>query len=194
MTLYGLVALVGVGTIGADGLSAAAQGLAAPLEVAARAFGIPGAPQILAFGAVTAMLGVLLNLILGLSRVLLAMGRRADMPTIFGQINATGTTPVPAVIAVGLFIASLTLIGDVATTWSFSAFTVLIYYALTNLSAIRLSDDERLYPVWISMAGLFFCASLAFFVEPRVWITGLGLIAVGLAWFGMRRWMQQGAG
>ena len=57
MTLYGLVALVGVGTIGADGLSAAAEGLAAPLEVAARAFGIPGAPQILAFGAVTAKIG-----------------------------------------------------------------------------------------------------------------------------------------
>jgi APA family basic amino acid/polyamine antiporter len=192
MTLYGLVALVGVATIGADGLSAATEGLAAPLEVAARAFGIPGAPQILAFGAVTAMLGVLLNLILGLSRVLLAMGRRADMPTVFGQINAAGTTPVPAVLAVGAFIASLTLIGDVATTWSFSAFTVLIYYALTNLSAMYLSVDERLYPLWISVAGLVFCGSLAFFVEPRVWSTGLGLIAVGLAWFGLRRGLRNG--
>lgn len=188
MVLYGSVAVVGVGVIGANGLSDATEGLAAPLEVAARAFDIPGAPQILAFGAVTAMLGVLLNLILGLSRVLLAMGRRADMPTLFGTINAAGTTPVPAVLAVGTGIALLTLIGDVKTTWSFSAFTVLIYYALTNLSALNLSTDERLYPAWISATGLAACASLAFFVEPEVWVPGMGLIVVGLAWHQVRSW------
>ena len=190
MVLYGSVAVVGVGVIGADGLYAATEGLAAPLEVAAQAFDIPGAPQVLAFGAVTAMLGVLLNLILGLSRVLLAMGRRTDMPSIFGQINAAGTTPGPAVLAVGTGIAALTLIGDVETTWSFSAFTVLVYYALTNLSALNLPAEQRLYPTWIAAAGLVFCGSLAFFVEPEVWIPGLGLIAAGLAWHRFRRWQQ----
>ena len=182
MTLYVAVAAVGIGAVGAEGLSGAARQEAAPLEVAARSFGIPGAPQIMAFGAITAMLGVLLNLILGLSRVLLAMGRRGDVPRVFGRLNDAKTTPVPATLAVGVGIAGIALLGDVRVTWTFSAFTVLVYYALTNLAALYIPDDGRLYPKWVSAAGLFFCASLAFFVETWVWATGLGLIAAGLAW------------
>ncbi|NBC16402.1 MAG: amino acid permease [Bacteroidetes bacterium] len=187
MVLYLAVAVVGVGAIGADGLSAATDELAAPLEVAAQAFGVPGVSQVVAFGAITAMLGVLLNLILGLSRVLLAMGRRADMPRLFGRINAEGTTPGPAVLMMGGVIAALTLIGDVRVTWSFSAFTVLIYYAITNLAALYISSEHRLFPAWVSAAGLICCASLAFFVEPLYWGVGLGLIAVGLGWHALAR-------
>jgi APA family basic amino acid/polyamine antiporter len=138
--------------------------------------------MILAVGAVTAMLGVLLNLILGLSRVLLSMGRRKDMPSIFAKLNRSGTTPYPAVIVIGIAIAVLVLIGNVKTTWSFSAFTVLVYYALTNLSAIRLSESERLYPRFIPWVGLISCLFLAFWVEQRIWMIGLGLIGLGLVW------------
>jgi APA family basic amino acid/polyamine antiporter len=187
MVLYLAVAVVGVGAIGADGLSAATEELAAPLEVAAQAFGVPGVSQVVAFGAITAMLGVLLNLILGLSRVLLAMGRRADMPRVFGRINAEGTTPGPAVLMMGGVIAAITLIGDVRVTWSFSAFTVLVYYAITNLAALYISSENRLFPAWISVAGLICCASLAFFVEPLYWGVGLGLIVVGLGWHVLAR-------
>jgi len=54
---------------------------------------------------------------------------------------------------IGAFIGFLVLIGNVETTWTFSAFTVLIYYALTNLAALRLKPDERLFPAWVSVAG-----------------------------------------
>ena len=128
-----------------------------------------GVALIIAFGAVTAMLGVLLNLLLGLSRVLLAMGRRRDMPAITATLNADGTTPTVAVIAIGALISGLVLIGDVKTTWSFSAFTVLIYYSLTNLSALQLRDDERLFPRWVSWMGLGACLFLAFWVEWQIW-------------------------
>lgn len=192
MTLYGAVAVVGIGSVGAGALSAAADQDAAPLVVAARAFGVPGASQVLSFGAVTAMLGVLLNLILGLSRVLLAMGRRADVHRLFGGVNEAGTTPVPAVLAVGIGIATLTLIGDVKTTCSFSAFTVLVYYALTNLSAFYLPPENQLYPSWIAQVGLAACGGLAFFVTPWIWLSGLGLIAAGLAWHGVARRQRSG--
>lgn len=135
-----------------------------------------------AFAAITAMLGVLLNLVLGLSRVLLAMGRRRDVPGIFANINASGTTPVPAVIGVGILIAGLTLIGDIKTTWTFSAFTVLIYYGITNLAAIKLPKENRLYPRVFSYAGLVGCLFLCWFVEPIVWIIGSLLIVFGLLW------------
>ncbi|MEQ8961060.1 MAG: APC family permease, partial [Coleofasciculus sp. C2-GNP5-27] len=129
MILYMAIAAVGVGSVGVDTLSAATQSKAAPLEVASRQFGIPLVPPLLALGAMTAMVGVLLNLILGLSRVLLAMGRRRDMPRIVARLNAAGTTPYISVICIGVAIAALVLIGNVKTTWSFSAFTVLVYYA-----------------------------------------------------------------
>lgn len=182
MTLYGLVAVVAVGTAGAAGLAGATDTTAAPLEVIARSFRFSWVAPVVAAGAVTAMLGVLLNLILGLSRVLLAMGRRADMPRVMTRLNKTGTTPVPAVLVVGLIIAGLVLMGDVKATWSFSAFTVLIYYAITNASALRLPADLRRFPRFFAWLGLAGCLGLAFWVDPAVWVIGLGLIAAGLVW------------
>jgi APA family basic amino acid/polyamine antiporter len=68
----------------------------------------------------------------------------------------------------------------VKLAWSFSAFTVLIYYAVTNLAAIRLPADLRLYHPAFAWVGLAGCLGLAFWVEQRVWIAGLGVLAVGL--------------
>lgn len=181
MTLYVLVGLVGVASVGAETLAAAGTQHAAPLEAVARRFTLPAAATVVAIGAVTAMLGVLLNLILGLSRVLLAMGRKGDAPAVFARVGAATATPYAAVLAVGAAIAGLALIGDVKSTWSFSAFTVLVYYAITNLAALRLSEGERLYPRFVPGVGLAACLFLAFWVETQIWLIGLALIAAGLA-------------
>lgn len=182
MLLYITVAIVSVGSVGAAALSPATGVKAAPLEIAARSFGITGSAQILSVGAIAAMLGVLLNLILGLSRVLLAMGRRRDMPGFMARLNKAGTTPYWAVVVVGVAIGGLVLTGNVKTTWSFSAFTVLIYYAITNLAALRLPAEARLYPKWLAWLGLLACLFLSFWVEQQIWLTGLGLIIAGLIW------------
>jgi basic amino acid/polyamine antiporter, APA family len=182
MILYLSVAIVGVGAVGTEVLAGATGTEAAPLEVAARQFGYPLVPLIVAAGAITAMLGVLLNLILGLSRMLLAMGRRSDMPPVTARVNEITSTPYVAVAVIGGAIAALVLIGNVNTTWSFSAFTVLIYYAITNLASLRLNKQERLFPRWLAVAGLIACLFLAFWVEIQIWLVGLGLIAFGLVW------------
>jgi len=187
MALYVLVSAVAVGASGARALAEAVGGSAAPLEVAAAGFGIGGIDRVVAVGAVTAMAGVLLNLVLGLSRVLLAMGRRADVPRRFGRIDTRRSTPVAAVVAVGVVIGALVLVGDVKTTWEFSAFTVLVYYSITNLAALRIPRDDRLFPAWMAAAGLLACAFLAFWVDPGVWISGLAMIAVGLVWHAVAR-------
>jgi len=134
----------------------------------------------------TAMLGVLLNLMLGLSRVLLAMGRRGDAPPLFAKVSAAGS-PAPAVLLAGAAIAGFALLGDVKIARSFSAFTVLIYYAVTNLAALRLPRDKRLYSPLFAAGGLAGCLFLAFWVERSVWLTGLGLIAGGLLWHALAR-------
>ena len=179
--LYIAVGLVAVGTVGAGELARMTAETAAPLEKAARSFAGPGLAGLLAFGAITAMLGVLLNLVLGLSRVLLAMARRGDAPGPLAVIETGSGSPRRAVLAVGTSIALIALVGDVRVTWSFSAFTVLVYYAITNLAALRLPRTARLFPRWISVAGLAGCLGLAFWVEPGAWLAGLGLLGAGLA-------------
>ncbi|MGI9519568.1 MAG: APC family permease, partial [Pirellulaceae bacterium] len=154
----------------------------APLQVIASGFGIPGAGMILAVGAMTAMLGVLLNLLLGLSRVLFAMGRRRDMPVTMAAVDPSTGVPRVATLVVALVIGGLVLLGDVRLTWSFSAFTVLIYYAITNLCALRLQPRQRLFPIWPAWCGLAACVFLAFWVDWFIWLAGLGVIALGMVW------------
>ena len=190
-TIYMVVALAGIGSVGSDFLYQATKGEAAPLELAAHTFDLPVLPGIIAFGAATAMLGVLLNLLLGLSRVLLAMGRRGDMPVFLAHLDKRGITPVAAELAVGIFIAGLTLIGSVNTTWSFSAFTVLIYYAITNTAALVLPSDQRLFPRWISITGLLSCLFLACWVEWRIWLAGTLLILIGIIWHNLMLFVKR---
>ncbi len=190
MLLYVAVGFVAVAFAGAGEFAALTRSTAAPLEAIAQRFGIAGAGLILAVGAITAMLGVLLNLILGLSRVLLAMGRRRDMPAAVAAIDEARSTPTVAVAVMAIVIGLLALVGSVKVTWSFSAFTVLVYYAITNLAALRLPAQQRLFPAWVSWAGLSACVFLAFWVEAVYWIAGLGLIGVGLL---LQRVMQRQA-
>jgi APA family basic amino acid/polyamine antiporter len=187
MLLYGAVAVVGIGVAGSEGLRAATDEQAAPLAVVAQRFAIPGASALLTIGALTAMLGVLLNLILGLSRVVLAMARRGDLFAVLAAVNARGTTPYWAVLAIGALVAGIVAIGDLRTTWSFSAFSVLIYYALTNLAALRMPASEQRYPRFVAVIGLAACLGLAFWVDVEVWLAGLGLIALGLGWHAVAR-------
>ncbi|MGI9518226.1 MAG: APC family permease, partial [Pirellulaceae bacterium] len=182
MILYVSVAFVGLANVGAQAFGDATREQIAPLQIIAAGFGIPGAGMILAVGAMTAMLGVVLNLLLGLSRVLFAMGRRSDMPPGVALVSKTTSVPWLATVVVAVVIGGLVLLGDVRLTWSFSAFTVLIYYAITNLCALRLQPEQRLYPAWIAWCGLAACLFLAFWVDWYVWLAGIGLIALGLAW------------
>ena len=91
------------------------------------------------------------------------------------------------VLTVAVVIAALASIGSVKTTWTFSAFTVLVYYAVTNLAAIRLPAEQRFYSVAWAWCGLAACLALPFAVEREVWLTGLGVLGVGLAWHWTRR-------
>ena len=192
-SLYVAVGIVAVGAAGADALAAATLGEAAPLEVVAESFRVPGVPFTVAVGAMAAMLGVLLNLILGLSRVVLAMGRRGDMPRAAARLNPSGTTPYVAVIAIGILVTALAAIGNVKTTWSFSAFTVLTYYAITNLAALALPPKERLYSRAYAWAGLGACLFLAFWVERSVWLSGLAVLGIGLLWHAGSRHLRNRA-
>jgi APA family basic amino acid/polyamine antiporter len=193
MLLYLGVATVGVAGVGARAFAGAAGGGAAPLVGLSRSFR-PGLAPLVAVGAIAAMLGVLLNLVLGLSRVVLAMARRGDLPRALARLSADRTSPGRAVVAVGVVVTALVLLGSIRLAWTFSAFTVLLYYAITNLAALRLPADQRLYPRAVSAVGLAGCLAAAVWVDFPVLASGLAVLAAGLAWHLAARRLRDGRG
>ena len=185
MALYLSVGFVAVATVGASDLGESTGQWAAPLLYVTDTLGQPWVTQVLAVGAITAMLGVMLNLLLGLSRVVLAMARRSDLPFYFSKINSRGV-PLRATFFVSTIIGGLVCIGDVRLSWSFSAMTVLIYYAFTNLCVIRVSPSERIFPAWPAWIGLFSCLSLAIFIQWEVLIAGAFAIGLAFVWRTLR--------
>lgn len=186
MVLYMAVGYVAIATLGATAFAAAIRTGTAPLQQVALAVGGRELEILIAAGALTALLGVSLNLVLGLSRVALAMARRQDLPLYFAKIDGQRGSPDRATWLVAVLIMALVAIGNVTTTWSLSAFTVLIYYAITNLAALRLSADQRMFPPLLAWLGLVSCLGLAFWVQPEVWLLGLIVITLGLAWHSSR--------
>ncbi|WP_417659110.1 APC family permease [Pseudidiomarina sp.] len=142
--------------------------------------------QLVAAGAVVAMCGVILNLILGVSRVVLAMARRNDLPVAWATLNAERTSAPAAVWVTFAVMLVIVLVGDLRTAWSFSAFTVLVYYSITNLAALRIPAEKRFVPRWISILGLASCLALAVFIELKILFSGLILIGLGLLWHAYR--------
>jgi len=187
VVIYLTVALVALHVMGSEAFGKTAQGEAAPLMVVAQTLSLPGLGTAVTFAALTAMLGVLLNLLLGLSRVILSMARRRDLPEQLAVVNPKNQSPEAAVWTTGSVIGLLVLSGDMVFTWSFSAFTVLIYYAITNLSALYLPDELRLYPRWIPIMGLAGCLFLAFWIALPIWLSGVILLAIGLIWHRVAR-------
>lgn len=180
MVLYVAVALVASAAVGARTLAALTRDTAAPLHAISQGFGFGWLPPLLAVGAVTAMTGVVFNLLLGISRVVLAMARRGDLPRFLATVREREGSPVRAVIFTGILVAVLVVVGDIRVAWTFSAFTILVYYGLTNLAALRLSADERLFPRIVPALGLVSCFGVATFVDRYVWMAGVGVLGIGL--------------
>jgi len=176
--VYALVSLVAVGAAGAPALAATS----APLEQAALRFCVPEAAIVVAVGATTAMLGVLLSQILGISRMLYAMARRGDLPALLAHVHPRHHVPAYAILLTAVVALLVAVFGSIQVVVSAAAFTILVYYSLTNLAALRLPRDRRLYPRWVSVAGLAGCLTLALSLRPSVILAGLGLLGAGLVW------------
>ena len=175
--LYLLVAGVAVGSFGAEAFAQAARG-GAPLEDAAGPrwvkLGLTG-------GAGAALGSVLLNLLLGLSRMCFAMGRGGDLPAGLSRVNAV-SGPFVSVLVVGAVVGGLVAVRSLVGLLSVSSFTILIYYGLTNLSALKLAPEERRVHPSVPAAGLAFCLSLAGSLSATHIATGAGILGAGVLW------------
>lgn len=181
--LYTGVALVAVGGVGAETMSASLS----PLEAAARTFRLPGVVLATTIGATTAMLGVLLSQLLGISRMIFAMSRRRDLPGVFDHVHPKYGIPDRGIFVAGFVATLVAMFGTFEAIVAAAAFTILLYYSIANLAALRMREEDKLFPNWIPVMGLISCLFLAFTLPLAVIVNGLGILAVGFMW----RWIYR---
>jgi APA family basic amino acid/polyamine antiporter len=173
--LYLAVGAVAVGVAGSGALAATA----APLLVAAQAARGGWLASVVAAGGLAAMLGVLLSQVLGLSRMVLAMARRGDLPRALGAVHPRYGTPSRAVIATGIIAAVIAGMGSLRDIAAAAAFAILIYYGIANLAALRMPAIAKLYSDAVPVAGLAACVGLALALPGETIGTGILLLAAG---------------
>jgi basic amino acid/polyamine antiporter, APA family len=133
------------------------------------------------FGAGVAALGVLLNLVPGVSRTALAMARHRDLPTGLAVIDEKRSSPLRAELVVGVAVIAVVLLVDVRGALGFSGVTVLTYYAITNGAALTLGHDERRFPRVLAIGGLAGCCALAVALPLTSVLAGVAVLASGVA-------------
>jgi len=162
-------------------LGAALATSSAPLADAVRAAGHSGLEHVVRVGAGVAALGSLLSLILGVSRTTLAMARDRHLPHALASVHPRFGVPHRAEVAVGAVVAVVAALADVRSAIGFSAFAVLVYYAIANASAMTL--NRKLIPV-IGLAG---CVLLPALLPVASVVAGAGVVALGAAIYAVRR-------
>ncbi|MGB3343544.1 MAG: APC family permease [Aequorivita sp.] len=173
--LYAAISIVAIGVIGTENMASSTS----PLQVVADALTTPAISTIVTIGASTAMLGVLLSQILGISRMMLAMGRRGDLPPVFQRIHSRYRIPHIGILFTGVVILLLTLLGSFEFTVRAATFTILLYYGITNIAALRQPEKDRMYGKIIPILGLIGCLAMSVSLPLNVIISGVGLLLIG---------------
>jgi APA family basic amino acid/polyamine antiporter len=170
-------------------LGAGAAALArspAPLVAAVEAGRWAAVAPVVRVGAAVASLGVLLSLLVGISRTAFAMASNRDLPHAFAAVHPRYRVPHRAELAVGLIVAVLVAMADLRIAIGFSSFAVLTYYAIANAAALTLDAGERLWPRWLAALGVAGCVLLAFSLPLTAVVPGAVLLLAGAAVFLLR--------
>jgi len=176
--IYLLVTFVAIGLVGSNVLGSTDSPLASAISIT----NFPQAVSIITFGAIIATFSVLLGDVLGLSRMIFAMGRRGDYPKWFGHIEKFSQAPRRAVLFTGLVIGVPTLIFNLRSLIQVASFLILVYFAFMNLSAIKLEKNLRRFSI-ISAIGIIGVLSLAFSLSFSSILIGFLLIFFGTVYF-----------
>ena len=108
LVLYAAVAVTVLAVVPVDVLA----GSDAPLQLVVDAAGADALAPVTRVGAGLAALGVLLNLIPGISRTVLAMSRRRELPGLFADVDARRSLPRRAELAVAAVVVVVIVVAD----------------------------------------------------------------------------------
>lgn len=133
---------------------------AAPLETLARFAGDGPLTPAVRVAAVLAAGGALLSLLAGVGRTLFAMARGGDAPAALAAVSGHGV-PHRAQVAAAAGAAIVVLIGGIGVALAVSAVSILTYYGVAHLAALRLGAHEGRPPRIVPVVGLIGCAGVA---------------------------------
>ncbi len=175
LVLYVVVGVTALAVVPASLLGATD----APLRLVVEAGSLDALAPITRVGAGIAALGVLLNLIPGVSRTTLAMARERDLPEWFAHVDGRRSLPLRAELTVTAVVVALVLMVDLRGAIGLSGVAVLTYYAVTNASALTLEREQRRWPRPVAVLGLVGCIVLVVTLPLEAVLVGAGVLAVG---------------
>ncbi|MFN3256492.1 MAG: APC family permease [Ilumatobacter sp.] len=152
----------------------------APLQLVIESGRLDALSPVVDIGAGIAALGVLLNLIPGVSRTTLAMARERELPTWFAHVDTNRSLPLRAELTVAAVVIALVAVLDLRSAIGISGVAVLTYYAITNAAALTLRPEQRRWPLPIAVVGLIGCVVLVAALPPMAIATGSVTLAIGV--------------
>jgi APA family basic amino acid/polyamine antiporter len=174
LALYAAIGVLCVTILGPDALAASVSPLADLLGGSEPWTGLARAV------AGVACLGSLLGILAGLSRTGFAMARNGDLPGALSRISARTSSPIAAEVTMGLASVTGILLLDPSQLVGFSACSVLAYYGIAHLAALRQPLQGRWLPRTVQYAGLGGCLLLAVTLPWHGVLAAAGWLVVGL--------------
>jgi len=189
--VYCTVTFVALGVVSAEELAVSSTPLS---YVASRFLGSWGAP-LLGLAGMIATVTSLNTALLSSARVVLALSRDGYLPPFLSRIHPRLKTPLPAILLSGAFIALFAVSGDEVFLSYVSNFGYMFVVFFTNVSVIllrrKLPDHQRPFRTpWYPVTPILGCLGIIVvevFTEPHALVVGIGLIAVGLLVYQLRR-------
>jgi APA family basic amino acid/polyamine antiporter len=123
---------------------------------------------------------VILSQLLGLSRMIYAMARRHDLPAFLARVHPRHRVPHRAVLLTGAVAAVVAGTGTLRGVAAAASFTILVYYGIANVAALRMPAAAKLYPNAVPVAGAAACMLLALSLAPAVMVTGVIVLLTGV--------------
>jgi APA family basic amino acid/polyamine antiporter len=183
LVVYATVLTSALAAVGASTLGAGP----APLAAAVEGGTLRALAPVVRVGAAFASIGVLLSLMLGVSRTVFAMAADHELPRWLAAVHPRWRVPQRAEVIVGVIVAAVAAVTDLRGAIGFSSFAVLGYYAITNAAALTLPPGQRRSARGLAVAGLVGCVVVAVTLPLASIAAGAAVLAAGAAVHGLRR-------
>ncbi|TDC96259.1 amino acid permease [Saccharopolyspora aridisoli] len=195
-SIYVLVALAAVAAVGARALGESDASLATALRTVT---GQGWPAVVLALGAVIAIASVVLTVLYGQTRILVAMSRDGLVPRMLSRVNRRAV-PARNTALVGTLVALLAAVVPLNQLAEATSIGTLVAFGLVNIGVVVLRRTRPELPrsfrtplmPFVPLLGLALCAYLITGLDAVTWLTFAIWTAIGLiVYFGYGRRKSQ---
>ncbi|MFI9384397.1 amino acid permease [Kutzneria sp. NPDC052558] len=183
---YVLVALTAIAAVGVDVLSGSEASLATVLE---RVTGAGWPSIVLSAGAIVAIASVVLTVLYGQTRILVAMARDGLVPKVFARVSPRRKVPAANTLIVGVVVAVLAALVPLGQLAEATSIGTLVAFGLVNVGVLVLRRREPELPRTFRtplvpatpLIGLALCVLLVAGLAATTWLAFAIWTVVGLA-------------